>query len=269
MITAYFIFNILHTIMAQKSNPKKYDKVRFWKDMKKETIQAVFAILFFVLTLLSILSAFHNSFGHDIAGPFGQFFYSIMYKLLGIGYFLLPLFSLLIAIEFLKGMKKDFEMAKAVGGTLFFISALGLIELVTRHTDGTHSGGFLGYLIATPLIKLFDIYATMTLLIAFLAISTLIIFETHFTLESLMFWKHFKKNQLTPEEAAAAKEKRALRDEDEKIQKLMQRQPEIKKALKPRKLAQPKIANRSKKASLSNSQMKKRVPSLHIQAVIA
>jgi S-DNA-T family DNA segregation ATPase FtsK/SpoIIIE len=218
MIITYFIFNnFIH--MAQKPNTKKQQSLQFWKDLKKETTQAVFAIIFFILALLSILSAFHNDVGRNIAGPVGQYFYLIVHQLLGVGYFLLPLFLILIAVEFLRGMKKKFEIAKAVGGALFVLSTLGMIELFTRNTDGTHSAGYVGYAIATPLIKLFDIYATGALLTGLLIISFLIVFETHFTLEQLMFWRMFKKKPVDGELSAdeIAKNRQSLEDEEEKL----------------------------------------------------
>lgn len=197
----------------QKSRDKKRDKsagkISFWEDIQRETLQAVFAIIFFVLALLSILSA--SSI--DKAGVVGRYFFMFAHKLLGIGYFLLPIFLILIAVEFLRGIKKNFEIAKAVGGALFFLSALGIIDILLRH-GGLYDGGLVGYAVSRPLIKLFDVYATTTLLIAFLAIATLIIFETHFTLENLKFWKLFMKKTDAELDAKAS-----LDAEDDKLNK--------------------------------------------------
>ncbi|MDB5259644.1 MAG: ftsK [Candidatus Taylorbacteria bacterium] len=206
---------------TEKNRQKKQDaivkKMSFWKEIQRETWQAVFSIFFFVFALVSVLSAAPI----DKAGIFGKYFYLGGHKLLGVGYYLLPIFLVLIAIEFLKGIKKDFQVAKAVGATVFFLSALGLIDLFLRHAGGAYDGGVFGYVIAAPLIKIFDVYAATTILLALLAISLLVIFEAHFTVEHLKFWKLFTKDKETDEEAAASKLKAAQKvsenAEDEKI----------------------------------------------------
>lgn len=164
-----------------------------------ETMQAVFAILFFAVALLSILAAF------DKAGFVGVYAYKALKWLLGLGYFLLPVMLIMLGIACLKGVKREFEISKLGSALLFFFSGLGIVELLDAH-----QGGFLGYYIAHPLVSLIDVYATATLLIACVAISILITFEIHFTLEHLKFWKWFQIDNLEEgeedEDAEAADE---------------------------------------------------------------
>ena len=150
--------------------------------IKKETWRAVIAIAFFVLALLSVLAAFHK------AGFVGEFVHSWLQKLLGIGYFLFPIVLVMLGVSFLRGVQKKFQTSKLIGALLFFISGLGLIDLLI-----VREGGILGRYISQPLISLFDVYAAATLLIALLTVSILITFEMHFTVEHLMFWNYFKK----------------------------------------------------------------------------
>ncbi|MEK7184700.1 MAG: DNA translocase FtsK, partial [Patescibacteria group bacterium] len=150
--------------------------------VKKETMQAVFAILFFVLALLTILAAFEK------AGKVGTFAFSHLQVLFGFGYFLIPISFIMTAIAFLKGIKAEFKLSKIFSIVLFFLSGLGLMKLVAD------AGGIVGKWITYPFIKLFDVYATVAILFACIGISILIIFEMHFTFESLMFWKWFKKD---------------------------------------------------------------------------
>ncbi len=154
-----------------------------------ETMQAVFAILFFAVALLSILAAF------DKAGFVGVYAYKALKWLLGLGYFLLPAMLIMLGIACLKGVKREFEISKLGSALLFFFSGLGIVELLDAH-----QGGFLGYYIAHPLVSLIDVYATATLLIACIAISILITFEIHFTLEHLKFWKWFEQDSLMDDE---------------------------------------------------------------------
>ena len=176
---------LFNAYMAKKRETKKERGDKFDSGIAQETLQAVFAILSFVLALLSILAAY------DKAGFVGEFFFKFLKWLLGLGYFLLPAMLIMLGIAFLKGIKRKFQMSKLIGALLFFFSGLGLVELLVAR-----EGGVLGYYIAHPLISLIEVYATAAVLIACVAISILITFEMHFTLEHLMFWNWFKKEEI-------------------------------------------------------------------------
>ncbi len=164
---------------------KKKDDIenKFRTDIKPEILQTVFSILFFVGALLSLLAPFH------LADPLGRYVYNFLKGWFGLGYFLLPISFIMLAISFLSGTKRKFDTIKLIGILLFFFSGLGLIDLIM-----IKKGGIIGKWISSPLISLFDVYATSILLIAFIAISILIVLEIHFTVEHLKFWKWFKKN---------------------------------------------------------------------------
>ncbi len=174
---------------------------KYQGEVKKETWQAVIAIAFFVIALLSVLAAF------DKAGFVGSYAFTILKKLLGIGYFLLPIALIMMGVSFLKGVQHKFQISKLIGTILFFISGLGLVDLLV-----VHEGGVLGRYISWPLISLFDVYATVVLLIAVLTSSILITFDVHFTLENLMFWRLFRKNEIELDE-----ETKEAEDEDESV----------------------------------------------------
>ncbi|MBM2817490.1 MAG: putative cell division FtsK/SpoIIIE [Parcubacteria group bacterium] len=135
--------------------------------MSDETKQAVFGIIFFVLAVLSVLASFHKS------GMVGNKIYDILARLLGVGYFLIPFLFFLLGISFLRSKKRRLGWLKISGIIIFFISGLGTIGAIW-----TKKGGLIGNVISSPLVKLFDFYTSIIVLIAFLAISSLIIFET-------------------------------------------------------------------------------------------
>jgi S-DNA-T family DNA segregation ATPase FtsK/SpoIIIE len=182
--------------MARNKDRKK--ERNLWGNIKTETVQAVLAIISFILALLALLASLGK------AGPVGSYIYAALDTLLGVGYFLLPILFLMLGGSFLRGLEKRFEASKIVGSLLFFISALGLIDMF----PGGH-GGILGHFISSPLIRLFGPYATALLLVAGVAISILIIFETHFTLESLMFWKKFGADAKTDKKSSEVSDKEA------------------------------------------------------------
>lgn len=164
-------------------------KMRFWDEMRDETVQAILAIFSFLLTLLSLLAAFHRADGRDYAGPIGDYAFSILTQLFGVGYYLIPIAFAMLGVSFLRGMKKRFEASKAVGTLIFFISGLGLIHIASIDTSYANAGGIIGRWIALPLIKLMDVWATSLLLGALLITALFIVFEAHVTMDMLLFWK--------------------------------------------------------------------------------
>ncbi len=215
---------MIRTIMARKKETSKWE--RSGAQIKKETSQAVMAILFFVAALLSTLAAF------DKAGSVGKYAFEFLNKLFGIGYFLFPILLIMIAISFLKGIKRKFQISKLVSSLLFFFSGLGLIDLLIAR-----EAGILGQLISTPLLSLFDVYATVALLISVLAISILVIFDMHFTLDHLMLWKYFKKEEdEKAEEGENNAIEKAVADVEEKLEKetAFIQKPEDKKIARPK-----------------------------------
>jgi len=179
--------------MARKENGKNdmgtrekkgRKEKRLFSEIKTETVQAVLAILCFVVALLAILAAIGQG------GTAGYWTYGVLDMLLGIGYYLVPLLFIMLGISFLQSLEKRFELSKIIGCLLFFISALGLVGLLPGER-----GGKLGHIIAAPLIRFFEVYASTALLIAGVAISILILFEAHFTLEQLKFWNFFSKDK--------------------------------------------------------------------------
>ena len=168
-----------------KSKKKSSEETKsFFSDLRQETLQTILAIVSFVAALLSLLASF------DKAGFVGIYIYhNILQKLLGVGYFLLPILFLMLGASFLKGIKHHFESHKIIGSVLFFICGLGLIDTLPNK-----DGGIVGHLISNPLIHLFDIYATVALLIAGIAIGLILLFDTYLVTNSLAFWKWFTKN---------------------------------------------------------------------------
>lgn len=171
--------------MAKKKDSIEITKkIRFWDEMRDETVRVVLSIFSFLVVILTILASFGK------AGWIGDSAFVFLYKLFGIGYFLIPMMFAMLGISFLQGLKKKLEMSRIVGALLFLISGLGLIHVIYAG-----SSGIIGRLIAVPLIKLVDLWATSIILIALLIISIIITFNLYFTLEDLLFWKKKKEEE--------------------------------------------------------------------------
>lgn len=152
--------------------------VRFWEELNQGTRQVILAIASFLITVLSLLAAFGKAGG---VGEKVLFFFT---KLFGIGYYLIPVVFAMLAVSLLQGIKSKFQVSKAIGAGLFFISGLGLI-----HVMYAEAGGIIGRWIGGLLLSLIDFWASTALLIAILVISVIMTFDLYFTLSDLMFWK--------------------------------------------------------------------------------
>ncbi len=155
--------------MAKKDKPIQKGNY-FNKKIKTETKHTILAIIFFVCALFLIMS--YDSFNK--AGIAGEFVYNIFNYLLGIGYFLLPFLFILLGSSFLKSETPEVGITRGVSAVLFLLSSLGIIDIAS----GTHAGGFLGEILPTPLLPLFDVYASLVFLGAILIISIILMFDT-------------------------------------------------------------------------------------------
>ncbi len=196
--------------IKKKSKDNTVDKFKIKTDVKKETLQAVFSILFFVGAILAMLAPFH------LADPVGKYVYNFLKGWFGFGYFLLPISFVMLAISFLKGSKRDFDAAKMIGILLFFFSGLGLIDLLV-----VHQGGVFGRWISSPLVSLLDVYATAIILISFIAISVLLVLDIHFTVEHLKFWNWFKKSEILDSNDEMNNGENAEIESENKIEKVI------------------------------------------------
>jgi S-DNA-T family DNA segregation ATPase FtsK/SpoIIIE len=155
------------------------------RQIKRETKNAIVAIAFFALAILFIFSIFGKS------GVVGRYLYRFLDNLLGVGYFLLPIACFMISVSFWKNFEpRRFLVSKVIGSLLFFLSSLGLIDIVVG------KGGSLGRLIALPLLKLFEVYASIIILGAVLISALLFVFETRLTFEPIfLIWQKISKRK--------------------------------------------------------------------------
>jgi len=195
-----------------KSSQKKGSRKSLLTGLKNETKQGIFAITFFVIAILFSLAPLEK------AGIVGEKTYFILSYLLGVGYFLVPLLFLLLSISFLINEERIFNKLKIIGGGLFFISSLGIIDAVSR-TYFVTKGGLLGKFISVPLLKLFGFSATIIILLAILIISVLILFETKFTINTIFFWRRWKKEKNDDEEIEDENNLEEIDDKEEEKEK--------------------------------------------------
>lgn len=176
--------------MSKRKKKKKSGSfLSLFDNLNEETIHAVWGVIFFVLMLFFLFAA------NESAGIVGTTTFKMLVLLLGIGYYLLPLLSFILAISFFRSIHKKLGILKVIGSILFFLSGLGLINLIFPDR-----GGLIGAVITKPLVALFDVYFSLFTLGALLIISLLVLFNTSLPSFSLSFLKNIVRRKSSEEE---------------------------------------------------------------------
>ena len=135
--------------------------------LQEETLHAIIAIILFVFGIFFTLSSFGKG------GKVGLISWNVLHDIfLGIGYYLLPILFFILSISFFRSLHKKLALTHSTGGVLFFISSLSLISITLPG-----KGGLVGYYISSPLVSLFDTTASVIILLSFIVISLVIIFD--------------------------------------------------------------------------------------------
>ncbi|HXF44213.1 MAG TPA: hypothetical protein VNK70_01990, partial [Candidatus Paceibacterota bacterium] len=95
-----------------------------------EVKKSVWLVAFLGIAVLFILA------GTGQAGPWGNSFYSFFNKLLGWGYFLLPLVFLMLAFSFVQTERRRVFGLTVAAGLFFVVSGLGFIDIVSPGKGG-------------------------------------------------------------------------------------------------------------------------------------
>ena len=135
-----------------------------------EVKKTVLAIVFFVAALVFALSFVGKG------GTAGAQLFRVLDFLLGRGYFFAPLTCLLAGFSLLFSETPKLVRATMLGALLFLLSCLSLLPIVF----GPGTGGVLGGLIGAPLLKLFDFWVSLIIVLALLVISLLLTLNVPF-----------------------------------------------------------------------------------------
>ncbi len=238
--------------MAKKkkkiNNEKEPKKIEINKNkslnLKTETRHSIRAVLFFVVALFLFMSLF------EMAGVAGEFTYKVLNYMFGVGYILLPILFLLLGTSYMKEGAPDVGTTRIFSSILFLLSGLGIIDIATSTEPGTWSaisnGGILGKILSTPLVNLFDVYASIIFLGALLIISMIIMFDTRPSFSN--FINRIKnlfgsKKEIEEDEYEEEEEIEENEDEEELEEEEEEENPK-KKVLATAKTIEPKIAEK-------------------------
>lgn len=196
--------------MASKNSKKNkpLPKQRWYSHLKEETKRSILAIICLVLGLLFTLAAFGN------AGIVGNSLYKIFEKLFGAGFFLVPIVFFIATISLITSFRNHFFTNTSIGGIFFLLSSLGAVEILF----GSKTGGYVGYIISWPLLKLFDYWISLIILLALFIISFLIMFNTPIKInlklkkeEKEEIEKEIKEAEIEKEEAIKENEEAGIK----------------------------------------------------------
>ncbi len=155
----------------KRKNNKKEDKI--FSDVHSDVKKNISVVIFLGLAIIFILAAAGQ------AGPVGNRFYEIFEKIFGLGYFLLPVTSFILAFSFILPEERKLWKTTISGALLFIISALGFIDIVSPGSGGL-TGEFIG-----SLEKLFGTPASIIITLVITIASLLIILNKPFKISSL------------------------------------------------------------------------------------
>lgn len=145
----------------------KEERRRWHDDLRSETIQSVWAVIFLCTALVLTLAWFGK------AGLLGNSISSFFTLLFGQAFLVVPIAFFLAGVSFLVGMRQRLMGSTFLGFFLFLISVLGLGGI----GGGREVAGYVGFGIAYAPIRFFDVMASSIILGALLLISLLLMFN--------------------------------------------------------------------------------------------
>jgi S-DNA-T family DNA segregation ATPase FtsK/SpoIIIE len=159
-----------------KKDKKKDNDEGFVNALKKETAEGITAIVFIIIAIFLGLARFSK------AGVIGDLTYKGLTWLFGIGYYLIPIILVILGVSFIKSLRHNMAWPKLVGGSLMFLTGLGLIDLLVEQ------GGIIGGILNFPLLKLFGVTMAYVVHVGVMIISTLIIFDLSLKAPHITSW---------------------------------------------------------------------------------
>src|SRR3989344_7827207 len=150
----------------EKYADKESDSVASY--VSTEAVRGVCAIFCIAIAGFLILAQLGGG------GSIGGALYECLSWLLGIGYLLLPLSLVLLAILIFRSFERNFGWVQFVAMTVFLLAGLGLINLAFPG-----QGGILGISISDLIVSGVDATATVIFLAAFIIASLIVAFDIH------------------------------------------------------------------------------------------
>ncbi|XOB41119.1 MAG: DNA translocase FtsK [Candidatus Nealsonbacteria bacterium] len=141
------------------------DSVNLSFSLPEETQRHILAIVFFLLSIIFILSYFQK------AGIIGEFLFTSLNFLIGKTFFILPFLFFLTGLSFFLAEYKEILRPSFLA---ILITVLGVSGALERLNPGIKQGGLLGSVLIWPLLQLFGLWVTQILFAAAIIIGVII-----------------------------------------------------------------------------------------------
>ena len=136
-----------------------------WHDgLAPDTKQSIVAVVFFALAAITLLAYWGR------AGSFGKLISSAITAAVGSAYPVAPITFALIGFSFLFGHRRRMVAPTLIGGALFLVSSLALVDLFF----GDRSGGWIGLAANWPIVTTLDFWAALVIELALFTVAILI-----------------------------------------------------------------------------------------------
>lgn len=148
---------------------KREDKVPVERErhVSSEALRGVAAIFFIAIAGFLVLA------GLGVGGSAGAVIFHWLSWLFGVGYSLLPLSLILLAIAIFRSFEKHFGWVQFASMSIFLLSSLGLVSIAFPG-----HGGVIGAGVTHPIVAAIDTTATVVFQIAFIIASLVVAFDT-------------------------------------------------------------------------------------------
>lgn len=157
-------------MMANSKNKKQQARAGFDYSLHPDVKKSIVLIACIAFAILFILAATNQ------AGPVGRWFYRSFENFFGVGYYLLPIASFMLAFSFIAPEPKKFWGFTLLGALFFVLSGLGFIDVVAPG-----NGGLTGTLIGS-IEQPFGAPASLVITFAMLIASFLVTLNRPFKL---------------------------------------------------------------------------------------
>lgn len=146
-------------------------------EISHDTRRDIFAIIIFLIALLSILSMF------NLTGDVGRLIDIFWQMIFGLAWWIWPFALITIFFMIINKEKLEIKTGRWIGLFLFLLSLVGIFHIFAENKSFNAvreglGGGILGYLIGFPLENLASFWGALIILLALICISLLVFFET-------------------------------------------------------------------------------------------
>jgi len=152
----------------RRNNKKRFpsiDSVNLSFSLPEETQRHILAIVSFVLAIIFTLSYFEK------AGMAGHFLFTNFNFLIGKTIFILPLLFSLTGLSFFLAEYKEILRPSLLA---VLTTVLGLSGMLEKLNPDIRQGGWLGYILNWPLLKLFGVWVTQIIFVTFIIVGIVI-----------------------------------------------------------------------------------------------